>query len=552
VSKSLRALFASPEPPDRVVPVGFPGWLFCAAVFLVGILALASVQFSKTGLLAADAHYHVRVAKEISDAGMLEDFPWTQASVFKDNYADKQFLFHAILIPFLTDDLVFGPKLLTVVLSALLLALLAWMALRHGFPLPWLWVVLVLASGAMFLFRMNLTRPHLLAVPLSVLAAHLMIRRHVLGTFLVSMVFPLCYTAAHLIFCIALLYAASCCMKKEPFPWRLLLAVVAGSFAGLLLHPHRINIFHLWYLQNIQVMLNVWQIQDEVRMGAEFHSVPGRLILWDAIAVLAGWFGVILFFFLRGRKVSLRTLFFFLLSCGFLVMFLNIYRFVEYWVPFSVLFVASATRDLTEDFDARAWSSSHRIAGPVVFGLLFVLLAAQTTRSVLGAQSGVHQYHSPRYQSEARWIARHLPEGELVFTCDWDSFPYLFFYAPRQRYLVALDPTFMQAYDPGLFGLWRRIATGRESSNADKILARFGTCWVLAEKDQEYLPFIEKCRRDWRFLLTYNGTDAIVFAVLLNPAPAVQPLAEAGVAALIPGVYLPRQFLCYHAGIRRF
>ncbi len=518
----LRTLLESPPAPDPVAKVGVSGGILCAAVFLVAALVLASIQFSSPGLVGTDAYYHVRVAQIVSQQGILDEFPYTQASVLRDHYADKQFLFHVLLTPFLGEDLVFGPKLLTVLLTALLFALMAWVLIRHGVPLPWLWVVLLLASGVMFLFRMNLTRPHLLAVPLSVLAAHLMLRRHVPGTFLVSVLFPLCYTAAHLLPSMALVYAAACVFRREPLPWRLLLASVAGVLLGLLLHPHRLNIFTIWYLQNVDVLLNVWRIPAEVAMGQEFLSFSGRIILLDAFVPLLGALAAVFFFLLKGTRASLRTVFLFLLSCAFFVLFLNIGRFVEYWVPFTVLFLASSARDLTEGADLRKWLRGHRIAGPALCGLLTLLLFAQTTRSVVESQLGVETEDYLYYRLEATWIRNHVSEGEVVFTCTWDSFPYLFFYAPRQRYLVALDPTFMQAHDPELFILWYRIATGQEPDSAGLVLSRFGSRWVFAEKLESIRPFIDRARRDPGFLLVCEGPDAAVFAVMPDPVPVAR------------------------------
>ena len=529
----FRTLLTSPPAPDPVAKVGISGWLLCAAVFLVAALAMSSIQFSKPSLVGADAYYHVRVSQVITEEGILDEFPYTQASVFKNNYADKQFLFHVLLIPFLGEDLVLGPKILTVLLTALLFALMAWVLVRHGVSLPWLWTVLMLASGVMFLFRMSLTRPHLLAVPLAVLAAHLLLRRHVLGMLLVSLFFPLCYTAAHLLPGMALVYAAACVFRKEPFPWRLVLAAFAGVLVGLLLHPHRFNIFSLWYLQNVQVLLNVWQIPDEVGMGNEFFSVPGRIILADAFIPLLGALAAAFFFLLRGTRASLRTLFLFLLTCAFFVLFLNIGRFVEYWVPFTILFLASASKDLMEGVDVRGWLRRHRVAGPAVCGLLVVLLFAQTARSVVESQLEVETDRSLYYRFEAAWIKKHVPEGEVVFTCNWDSFPYLFFFAPDQRYLVALDPTFMQAYDPDLFRAWYRIATGQEADAADLVLSRFGSRWVFAEKRDWILPFIDRARKDYRFLLVYNGPDAAIFAVMPDALPAARALLFALMAGEI-------------------
>lgn len=535
VSTRLRAWVQTDAPPDELVPVGRGGVLFCLAAFLVGVLALGSIQFSKVELVGTDAYHHTRVARVIAEQGVLDAFPWTTASVFRDHYADKQFLFHVLLIPFLGDDLTFGPKLLTVLLGALLLAIMAWVLLRHGAPLPTLWVTLVLAAGVLFLFRMSLTRPHLLSVPLAVLAVHFLLGRNLVGSFLVALLFPLCYTAAHLLPGLALLYALACALRSERVPWKLVGAVVVATLAGLLIHPHRFDIFRLWYIQNVEVVLNVWRIPDEVVMGNEFFSVAGSVFLWDTVLVLLCVFLVLLGMLLRGGAASLRTVYLFLVSCGFLVLFLNIPRFIEYWVPFTVLFAASAARDLLTGFDARGWLRRHRLAGPVLVGLFLVLFMGQTVRSVVESQLEVRNDHSEHYRFEADWIARNVPPGEVVFTCNWDSFPYLFHFAPEQRYLVALDPTFMQAYDPELFRDWYRIATGQEPEAPRLILTRFGARWVFAEKRSWILPFIARADRDPRLLKVLDGPEAAVYTLLADVRPLAAPLAAAGAAALAPG-----------------
>ena len=95
------------------------------AVFLVGWMCAASIQFSQQGLVGADSHFHVRYSEIMAQQGPLERFPWTQTSVQRDRFMDKDFLLHVILIPFLGDDLCFGPKVLTSLLTGLLFLLLA-------------------------------------------------------------------------------------------------------------------------------------------------------------------------------------------------------------------------------------------------------------------------------------------------------------------------------------------------------------------------------------------------------------------------------------------
>ncbi|MBW1872100.1 MAG: hypothetical protein JRJ19_08555 [Deltaproteobacteria bacterium] len=534
VPKFLKFLLRSEAPPDEVVRVGLKGWLFVAGVFLVGVLVISSIQFQSSDMVGADAYYHTRVAKIISEQGILHEFPWTQASVFKEHYADKQFLFHVLLIPFLGSDLTFGPKVLVVILGALLLAMLAWILIRHGLPVPWLFVILLIGAGGMFFFRLSLVRPHLLAIPFSLLGAHLMLRRNVWGTFLLALIFPLCYTAAHLLVCLVLLYGLACKLHKEPFPWRLVVAVLVGTMVGLALHPHRANTIHLWYIQNIEVVLNASRIPT---MGFEFKPPSGRIILWDTTVALFGMLGVACLFVLQKTKASLRTLFLLLATCGFFVLFLHIARFIEYWVPFALLFAASGIKDLLADFDGREFVRRHRILCPSLLGIGVLLLAAQTTHAVLDAQYVVRTDRSLYYRGAANWIKDNVAPKQTVFTCNWDSFPYLIHFAPEQYYLVTLDPTFMQAYDLDLFKTWRSIASGKEPDAAYLIPQRFGTRIVFAERRKWIQPFVRSAKRDHRFFLVYEEPDATVFVVPPDGMPLANSLGSVGMAALVQGAY---------------
>jgi hypothetical protein len=493
--------------------VFFKRYILCLVVFVVAGLSMASIQFQKVEFVGADAYHHVRLADIISNEGLPDEFVWTQASVFKDNYADKQLFFHLLLIPFVSLDQVLGPKLLTVILAALLFGLIAWIMVRNKISWPWLWPTLMLAGGVLFLYRINLTRPHLLAVFLSILGFYLINNRRILGLFLLSVLFPLCYTAIHLLLFMVLTYVLVAFLVEKKIYWQLVLIVVLGTFLGIILHPHRANLLSLWYLQNIEVILNTWVMPEQVVMGNEFLAPAWKFVVGDTLVSLLGSIMCIAAVIVWRRKISLRTLFLLVLSNGFCVLFLCMARFVEYWVPFSILFMASTFDDLKLQDQIRPWFMKYKRVGVILFGLAICLLLFQTTRSVVESQLEVDNQPRGLYKDEALWLAEHLPDNQVVFTANWDSFPMLFYHAPRQRYLVALDPTFMQAYDSDLFELWYKIATGTEPQAADKIIKYFHTNWVLAEKDSWIEPFIKQAQKDARFKSVYSGPNAEIFYV---------------------------------------
>jgi len=66
------------------------------AVFLVvaGLLHLMVPTF-----FDSDTAYHLAVARLTSEHGILHSFPWTPFSWLAEHYADKEFLFHVLLLP---------------------------------------------------------------------------------------------------------------------------------------------------------------------------------------------------------------------------------------------------------------------------------------------------------------------------------------------------------------------------------------------------------------------------------------------------------------------
>ncbi|MBN2492947.1 MAG: hypothetical protein JXR96_00045 [Deltaproteobacteria bacterium] len=509
---------AGPRAADLPEPgkVGLEGAVLLVLTALVALLVLASIQFSQPTLIGGDGYYHTRLSAILAEQGHLDRFPWTQASFHRDHFVDKEYLFHWLLVPFLGQGLELLPKCFAVLMGALLICLLAWVMLRLSVPLPWLWLLVLFSAGILFFFRLSLVRPHLLSIPLAVLAGYLYTRERVGWAFALALLFPLCYTAAHLLPVLACVYAVACLLVGRAFPWRLVAAVLLGTLLGLALHPHRANLPAMWYIQNVEVVANAWRL--EPIMGSEFVSPTGRALVWDVGAVFLGGLATCGAFLLLGARASLRTVFFFLASCGFLLMFLVITRLVEYWVPFSVLFMASAAADLrASGFDLRAWMQRHRLGGALLVCLVLGGLTFQSARTLIGSQTKVaieKQAHRVLdFHSEALFLAGRVPAGQTVFTCSWDSFPFLFHAAPQLRYLVALDPTFMLAQDAERFDLWRRIGEGLVPDAAEQIPAAFGARWVFVEMTPGCDGLRRQASADPRFALELAGPDAWIFSI---------------------------------------
>jgi hypothetical protein len=115
------------------------------------------------------------------------------------------------------------------------------------------------------------------------------------------------------------------------------------------------------------------------------------------------------------------------------------------------------------------------------------------------------------YAGSAAWLEANTPPGSRVFQTDWDDFPRLFYYNTHNTYLVGLDPTYMQQYDPELYDRWVDITRGRVPRPSQAILSEFGARYVMS--DLLHGSFLELADEDPRLVEVYRDGDSVVFEV---------------------------------------
>src|SRR6185436_15131914 len=71
---------------------------FLAAIYLIALLAV--LVFKPVGLFERDGYFHARYANLLPSFGLSRSFHWTQASTWRSQFCDKEFLFHVLMMPF--------------------------------------------------------------------------------------------------------------------------------------------------------------------------------------------------------------------------------------------------------------------------------------------------------------------------------------------------------------------------------------------------------------------------------------------------------------------
>ena len=82
-----------------------------STVGILSFIVYAFYQWQSDFLPGTDGYYHAKIAYVMREVGFLKNFQWAHLSLWREQFSDKEFLFHVYLIPFtFFKDLMFGAK----------------------------------------------------------------------------------------------------------------------------------------------------------------------------------------------------------------------------------------------------------------------------------------------------------------------------------------------------------------------------------------------------------------------------------------------------------
>jgi hypothetical protein len=452
-----------------------------------GALVFAVLQWSTPDLVDRDSLYHARYAQLMPERGLSREFPWTQESVWRDAFSDKEFLFHALLAPFCRgENPAPGAKVAAWLMGVGLLATFAWLLSKNGIRFAWFWVFLVPALGNHFLFRMQEVRPAILSVILLLLGIHFLLNARWRALVVVGFVYSWTYTAPHLLVVFAVIDALARWAEERRFEWRGLAFAAGGVAAGLVIHPYFPNDLRLWWVMNVEIVARAWDLGGDpvVRLGREFESVSPRSLVVSSTLVLICFLGTFLAGAYRGGGFSSRTRRLASFMVGAFLMYLLSGRFIEYFAPLALLAAASAVDDLWPRVSTPRRSDSGREGGwttrrIVLANVAGLLALGLMVRSVWDTTTALKSYPGPDLAGAATWMKANIPPRETVIHLDWGDFPQLFYYDPSHRYLVGLDPMFLYVRSPERLKLLEDVKWGRKPLDPAELARAFNSKWLV-------------------------------------------------------------------------
>jgi len=420
-----------------------------------------------------DSPYHFAVAQLIRKYGILQSFPWTPFSLQADHYADKEFLFHLLFIPFINFGMINASRIVGVISGTLVLTALYGILRQQGVRNAGIWALVPLGTGY-FLFRLFMVRPHLLSITLALLLlwAYMNGRQPLL--LLAAILYPLSYVAFWQLPVILVIAAETAHFLSSEKPQvKLLLTVVTGLVIGLVLHPNSWNLVSISWLHMSDILLqSAWSSGAKVpRLGELLPPGGMEWLLSLSFNVLLTITALVIIW--RDRKNNAGTVAFAVTALVFGLLTALSMRFTEYFVPFSVAALALACRKYESRLIAPAL-----LAGVMAAGSLYIL------PMYVSVMVSLDNKDARIDQREAALMAEAVPAGAQVFTCNMDYTGNLMVALPERYFIVAADPLLFYKKDPALYDIWMMLP--RAQNAAEVIRAHFRSRYVVCKDDQRY------------------------------------------------------------------
>lgn len=507
---------------------------------LVGLIAIvilfAVTQFSAKSICCGDfdGFYHIRVSQMLWEAWksghFLPEFVALPLSTLNpQSYADHHFLFHVLQIPFLWFfEPATAAKVGAVVFASLAVFSCYWLIWRERVPYPLLWLVALLAAAQPFIYRMNMAKAPPLSIVLLVVGFWLLFKRKYVWLFPLMFVFVWTYSLFPLLLIAALFWVTIISWNERRIEWQPPVYAFGGMILGNVINPYiPRNLLLLW--EHFVTKIGGTSTFS-VPVGGEWYPYSTSDLLMLAPVTLAAMFlGYVFFVPPRDKKFDEKSAFFLLFATFLFLATFQSKRFMEYFPPIAIMFVAFAFNayrsyragqntapvvELPEEFrrdlapfldkpetisEAEApqkketWTDALATAAGVLLFIHFITFAVNPFKAIgfpkklADQDSLVSMYSNPngiegkpeKFQRAMTWINENTADRELIFNSEWDDFPKLFYYSPRRGFVTGLDPTYLFTKNAELGQMHFDIATGKADNPADLIREKFGAKYIL-------------------------------------------------------------------------
>ena len=187
-------------------------------------------------------------------------------------------------------------------------------------------------------------------------------------------------------------------------------------------------------------------------------------------------------------------------------------RFTEYAIPISTLAFAFYANEYIHGVPFNKIFSTeiktYAIKAAII-GFLLVGITNSYLQTTLLFKK--YSWYGNSLVKTGEFLKKEVPTDNVIYTCDWDLSPLLFFNDHSHRYEVFLDPSYMYYWDRDFYFLWFNVGQGRYGDDTYKALkdgigVSYGVCLKRTKKALEGI-----IAKDPRLSIVYEDKYAYVF-----------------------------------------
>ena len=223
-----------------------------AIVFSVFLLFFLILQFLTPYIIDVDTYYHIAVADHIRTSFSLQSTWLTQSILEK---ADIHWFFHLLLVPFTFFGLVLGAKLAAVIFASLSFTIIYWYLEKRNIPYPYLWMLFIMCGSYILLFRLVSARVYVLSLAILIIGAFLLQEKKWKLLAVLAFFYAWLYSAFAFLFVFAIFFSIAEYIITKKIYIKSLVAIMTGSFLGLIINPFFPDILKVFYVQVFQAFL---------------------------------------------------------------------------------------------------------------------------------------------------------------------------------------------------------------------------------------------------------------------------------------------------------
>jgi hypothetical protein len=399
-----------------------------------------------------DVYYHIKAGDMFPFFATTKVFPWTEMSIWKTHFYDKELGFHLIIYilrhigSFLGISSQAPFNFVNLCFSGFILCMFSVWGYFKCRKSAFILAPLLVFISPVFLQKLIILRPALISIVLFSLTLFILIsnstfKRKLFYIFIMGWLYSICYSVPHVILLPLFVYFISRLFTKDIksnikyllFPC----FGVIGIIVGLTIHPQFPNTYLNWYIQGFQVVLKMFGLSSsEVGLGSGMLAPSAVAIKQNMLVFILLFINIVLFW--SSRIKDEKKIFLILLQLVVIAGYFFSKRFIEYAVPVEVICFALLTsceyKDKNEHIILMFYSKTKTL---LIGGILLIFVMLPINNSVLKKILII----PPCYQF-GEWQKDNLPKGTYIGLLNWGDFPRLFYTAPELKYSMALDPMF--------------------------------------------------------------------------------------------------------------